>query len=253
MAVNPYMMIAGAGALQGLLSGGGGDVFGTIKKVKKYWKGLPQQMEQQMQAAMAAGTQEEADRQRMIDEYEQRLEMYRAEREELAAAGAPLRELAGEATGLLREDIMREPGTGPLYERALEKGARDIAITRSKYGLLKGGGTDVAFGGLTGRLLAEDIGRISGARERAARYGMTGLMSPLTPPGGSRYLPRGETDLSKYQITPPGTSGPRGRPTGDKLAGLLDLPFQYYMAKEMFPGAGKTPNTDTPDYYGRQW
>lgn len=252
MAVNPYMMIAGAGALQGLLSGGG-DVFGGVKGIKKYMAGLPQQMEQQMQAAMAAGTQEEADRQRMIDEYEQRLEMYRAERARMEEAGAPFRELAGEAAGLLREDIMREPGTGPLYERALEKGARDIATTRSKYGLLKGGGTDVAFGGLTGRLMAEDIGRISGARERAAGYGMTGLMAPLAPPGGSRYLPRGETDLSKYQISPLGTKGAQGRPTGDKLAGLLDLPFQYFMAKEMFPGAGKTPNTDTPDYYGRQW
>jgi hypothetical protein len=184
-------------------------------------------------------------------DYQRLLDAELRREEQMAEAGAPFRELAGEAAGLLREDIMREPGTSPLYQKAYETGIEDIAATRSKLGLLKGGATERMIGEFAGTLRGREMEDIRRSREALLEYGTTGLYGPTGGPGARTPLTRaGERPDPSAIFAPPPTRS-RGTGGGELARTLGNLPMQALYAKEMF---GKEPvDTDTPDYYGRRW
>jgi hypothetical protein len=92
---------------------------------------------------------------------------------------APFRELALKSAGLIGEDIMREPGTGPGFQRTLEKGSANLAGTLSKFGVLQSRGAGSAFGELVGNLTSADEAAINNMR--LALIGGGGDPSALGP------------------------------------------------------------------------
>ncbi len=86
---------------------------------------------------------------------------------------------ADPATGarrLIELDVMREPGTSPLFRTSLRRGTEALAGEYAALGLVSGPGGSTAFGKATGEmtegLLARDI-----EATRAARFGLEGLQA----------------------------------------------------------------------------
>jgi hypothetical protein len=207
---------------------------GTLSDVRK-------RVEAKVQAQIRGKQFEEQESyyDRLLDLYTGQLEEEKAGRAEFREIGAPFRETAAEAAGLLREDIGRAPGESPLYQRALTKGLEDLSAYYSKLGLLDSGEMQTAAGEFTGELMGREISGIRRGREAILPYGTTGVTAPLPvsrprigelPQAPSRWGPVGET----YATMPQGTkSGLYGQPLN-----LSQLPMQYLRARSMFGEGG---------------
>ena len=98
--------------------------------------------------------------------------------EQAFAAGAPIRSaLSGlglESIGLLQQDLSRQPGESPLFQRALERGTSGLATQLGGFGLSP---TSRAFSRSTGELAAgltaQEIEDIRRFRLSAAQLGST--------------------------------------------------------------------------------
>jgi hypothetical protein len=88
--------------------------------------------------------------------------------QQVLGAFGPTRELAAEQIPLLREEALAEPGTSPLFQRGLQRGQAQIQQAFGPRGLAGSSAEALATGELGAGLLAQDIGRISGLRERLA-------------------------------------------------------------------------------------
>ncbi len=123
----------------------------------------------QAKALREAGNVQEAIKMEQLAMYRQLLEEGRPLREayqEAALANLPLQQAAyQQSLGLLSQDILREPGTGALFNRGLSRGKSAIAKDLSKYGIDPSSGVaQRGFAELTGSLLASDIANIRNAR-----------------------------------------------------------------------------------------
>jgi len=95
---------------------------------------------------------------------------------EIYGEGAPFRELSREAIPFLREDILAtDPGTSPLYQRALTGGIEDIQTQLAGYGLADSSVAGKAIGEFTGELSARDVADI-----RSRRMALTGFQGAGT-------------------------------------------------------------------------
>ena len=155
----------GAGlAIAGIASGLGG-IFGSRAQDKALGKAAD------MQAAFQ----------------QQIMQLYKSIYEE----GRPFREAATEVLGLVKDEAMREPGTGQLFERGLSKGTERLASEFSKYGLLDSSSFGVASGELTADLLSRDIESIRGTRQSL----LTGINTGI--PGSIQTLGMAEGPINK--------------------------------------------------------
>ena len=100
---------------------------------------------------------------------------------QLLAEGKPLREAQTEASlrslELLRGDIEREPGTGPLFTSALERGTESIFSNLAPFGLTDSSTAGTAVGRFGADLTAADMAQLTSDRFRLAGFGpnLTGL------------------------------------------------------------------------------
>jgi hypothetical protein len=137
---------------------------------------------------------------------------------------APFRDFAlEELLPLIREDIGREPGTGPLFQRGLERGTASLAGELSKFGLLDSSVSSKAFGELGSGLLAQDIAGIRG--QRAGLLGLRTAGQELLPllSGGAQQLAGTEQQLGAVGGGLFGTLGQRA----------ANIPFQLLLAQQL--------------------
>lgn len=105
-----------------------------------------------------------------------------AEREARIYGGTEeFRALSREALPFIREDVLAaEPGTSPLYQRALTGGIEDIQTQLAGYGLADSSVAGKAIGEFTGELSARDTADIRSKRLALASGGTTGIPETLS-------------------------------------------------------------------------
>jgi hypothetical protein len=120
---------------------------------------------------------------------------------QLLEAGAPFRDIAEQqamlrlegqqqAFPLLLQDILREPGTSPLFQRGLEAGTRGIISNLAPFGLEESTVAGRAVGELGAGLSAQEIENI-----RRSRFQLAGL-----PTGAQSDIGFGEATALQGQI-----------------------------------------------------
>lgn len=144
----------------------------------------------QAKSLREAGRHEEAYQMELLAMQRQLFEEAEPYRTALLGAGE-------EAVGLLGEDVLREPGTGPLFQRGLTRGFENITAQQALYGLGPGASeTQTALGEFTGLLTAADFERIQSARFRLAGLPgpgqQTGQALGLTPSIGASVARQGQ-------------------------------------------------------------
>ena len=93
-------------------------------------------------------------------------------RDALQAAGLKtipkLTENALQALTGIQQDLSRDPGTGQLFQRGLEKGTRSLFQNLGAFGLADSSAAGTAVGEFSGNLLSSDIQSIRNLRLQAA-------------------------------------------------------------------------------------
>ena len=141
---------------------------------------------------------------------------------EIYEEGAPYRELGREAVPFLREDILAaEPGTSPLYQRALTGGIEDIQTQLAGYGLADSSVAGKAIGEFTGELSARDIADIRSRRMSLAGFQGAGTAGALQAGGAAAGAARegGRLDVAGGAV--------RGGLYGSLGQTIAAAPLQY--------------------------
>jgi hypothetical protein len=110
--------------------------------------------------------------------YEQRYALMMQKRyqeiyERLLAEGKPLRDAAYAAAEgaikLLEQDVLREPGTGPVFETGLRRGLESLSTELAPYGATLGD-SPVLTGRITEGLISRDIENVRSDRFKLAGF-----------------------------------------------------------------------------------
>ena len=188
----------------------------------------------QIDDLVQAGRIVEAQQLEALKQAKQLFEEGKPLREALVEAGVQsipgFNEAALESLGLIREDVKREPGTGPLFQTGLRRGTKSIFQTLAPFGLTESSVAGEAVGQLTEGLIARDIARIEDARFRTAGF------APRSTGQGSLGAATGlfgqASALTQVQA---GLRAERNAPSTQFRTGLFD---RYLDIGETLVGAG---------------
>jgi hypothetical protein len=113
-----------------------------------------------------------------LSSQEKSLERYRQQvielQQQMIASGVPFRELAQQSAELIGQDLLREPGTGPVFERALQRGQQDILKGAAGKGLSDSSVAGVELGEFRAGLTTRDIENVRNQRLNLLGYGTMG-------------------------------------------------------------------------------